>query len=44
MIKAANRSVTYNLSPNLLHMKCMGDNNSDIFMEDESGNIWWCDC
>ena len=43
-IKAATRSVTYNPSPNLPKMERMGDNNGDIFMEDESGNIWWRDC
>ena len=45
-IKAATRSarVTYNPSPNLPEMERMGDNNGDIFMEDESGNIWWRDC
>ena len=43
-IKAATRSVTYNPSPNLPRMERMGDNYGDIFMEGESGNIWWRDC
>ena len=36
-------TTTYNLSPNLPKMERMGDHDGDIFMEDESGNIWWRD-
>ena len=43
-IKAATRSATYSPSLNLPKMERMGNANSDIFMEGESGNIWWRGC
>ena len=30
--------------PGLPQMKRMGDHDGDIFMEDESRNIWWRNC
>ena len=33
----------YNPSPNVPKMERMGEHNGGIFMEDESGNIWWRD-
>ena len=32
------------LCDNLPEMKRMGDHDGDIFMEDESGNMWWRGC
>ena len=32
-----------NPSADLPKMERMGDHDGSTFMEDESGNIWWCD-